>query len=519
MDSIELSIFSSRLEAICDEMGATLKRAAFSPNIKDRLDFSCAIFDAQGELSAQAAHIPVHLGSMAYAMRDVVKDLEWQSGDMLVMNDPYLGGTHLPDVSLIAPVFVDGVLCGFIANRAHHADIGATSPGSMPLSRRLEEEGMIISPTFLIKSGQLDDSVFNSLTEIKQNQQEGEGDYHAQISANHIGVSRLLELISSLSISQYHQALIDLNDYAHRLATAALDVIPSGEYCYSDVLDDDGLGNENIKINLTIQVQQHEIKLDFSGTDKQVGGNINCPLSVAAASVYYVFRCLMPAHTPACAGSFRSISLFAPTGCLLNANRPAAVAAGNVETSMRVVDVLIGALAQAIPDKMPAASQGTMNNLAMGDRSDGVAWDYYETIGGGMGASKLANGLDAVQTHMTNTLNTPVEVFEMAYPVRVTRYAINRGSGGGGIHQGGNGIIREFQYLKPAQISLISDRRVHAPWGINGGTSGAMGENLLNGKALPGKVSLRLDKDDVLTIKTPGGGGWGQPENNQDKRV
>ena len=516
MDSVELSIFSSRLEAICDEMGATLKRAAFSPNIRDRLDFSCAIFNAQGELCAQAAHIPVHLGSMAYAMGDVVKERDWQSGDMLVMNDPFLGGTHLPDVTLISPVFVDDILCGFIANRAHHADIGATSPGSMPLSRRLEEEGQIISPTLLIKAGNLDLSVFKSLTDVKQNQQEGEGDYQAQISANNIGVSRLLELIVSLSTSQYHQALVDLNDYASRLATAALSVIPEGEYCFSDVLDDDGLGNENIKINLTIRVQQAEIKLDFSGTDKQVDGNINCPLSVAAASVYYVFRCLMPAHTPACAGSFRAISLFAPAGCLLNANRPAAVAAGNVETSMRIVDVLIGALAQAIPDKMPAASQGTMNNLAMGYRGNDFSWDYYETIGGGMGAASLLDGLDAVQTHMTNTLNTPVEVFEMAYPVRVTRYEINRGSGGKGLNQGGNGIIREFQFLKPAQVSLISDRRIHAPWGSNGGEAGVRGENLLNGKPLAGKVSLQLDKDDVLTIKTPGGGGWGQ---SVDKKV
>lgn len=510
MDSVELSLFSSRLDAICEEMGATLRRSAFSPNIKDRLDFSCAIFSAHGELCAQAAHIPVHLGSMAYAMHAIVNKVHWQHGDTLVVNDPYLGGTHLPDVTLISAVFVGDLLCGFVANRAHHADIGAQSPGSMPISCSLEHEGLLIPPTLLVRGGELDETVFSRLTQIKQNGVEGKGDFTAQMSANRIGVTRLTELIQSMSVIRFEAALTKLNNYAQRLACAALQIIPDGDYHYTDMLDDDGMGHKDIKINVLINVSKQKINVDFSGTAAQVKGNINCPLSVAAAAVYYVFRCLMPAHTPACAGSFRAITLFAPEGCLLNARRPAAVAAGNVETSMRIVDVVIGALSQAIPDLMPAASQGTMNNLAMGARLENNTWDYYETIGGGVGASRRAPGLSAVQSHMTNTLNTPIEVLEMAYPLRVTRYEINRGSGGAGYHAGGDGIIREFTFLQSTQVSLISERRTHAPWGIHGGDAGLKGENLLNDKPMPGKFSIQVKKGDRLTIKTPGGGGWGE---------
>ncbi|NOX43815.1 MAG: hydantoinase B/oxoprolinase family protein [Gammaproteobacteria bacterium] len=510
MDPIELSLFSSQMDAICEEMGATLRRTAFSPNIKDRLDFSCAIFNAQGELCAQAAHIPVHLGSMAYAMQGIVNCVNWQDGDMLVVNDPYLGGTHLPDVTLISPVFTGGILVSFVANRAHHADIGAQSPGSMPISSSLEQEGLVIPPTLLIKAGELDEAVFSQLTQIKQNTVEGKGDFAAQTSANGVGVARLAELIQSITVIQYQSALDELNNYAHRLAQAALQIIPDGDYEFSDMLDDDGMGNNDIKIVVSIKVCRQKINVDFNGTAAQVKGNINCPLSVAAAAVFYVFRCLMPVHTPACAGSFRAISLSAPKGCLLNAQRPAAVAAGNVETSMRIVDVVIGALSQAVPELMPAASQGTMNNLAMGARLKNSVWDYYETIGGGMGASQCAPGLSAVQSHMTNTLNTPIEVLEMAYPVSVSRYEINRGSGGKGYHSGGDGIIREFTFSQAAHVSLITERRKHAPWGVNGGEAGLKGENVLNGKALPGKISLVLKKGDRLIIKTPGGGGWGR---------
>lgn len=508
MNSIELSLFTSRLDAVCDEMGAVLQRAAFSPNIRDRLDFSCAVFNAEGELCAQAAHIPVHLGSMAYAMQNIVSQLDWHDGDMVIVNDPFLGGTHLPDITLIAPVYFEGTLLAFIANRAHHADIGADSPGSMPLSKSLDEEGLIIPPTHLIEQGKLNETFMANILGSIRSGKAAQGDFSAQISANHAGVERLQSLMTSLGEATFLTALSDLNDYGERLAQSVINEIPDGEYTFSDVMDDDGLGNFDLNIAATIIVKDHNAHVDFTGTTEQTEGNINCPLSVAAAAVYYVFRCLMPNQTPACAGSFRPISIDAPEGCLLNAKRPAAVAAGNVETSTRIVDVVMGALAQALPDKIPAASHGSMNNLAMGSVQD--EWDYYETIGGGMGASSQSDGIDAVQTHMTNTRNTPIEVMETCYPVRIKQYAIRKNSGGYGLHNGGDGLIREFEFLKSANVTLLTERRLHSPWGLNNGIGGGCGQNLLNGKPLTPKVCLDVNKGDCLTIKTPGGGGWGK---------
>lgn len=509
MDPVALSLFSSRIEAVCDEMGAVLRRSAFSPNIKDRLDFSCAVFDAQGELCAQAAHIPVHLGSMAYAMRDLVSAAEWHAGDMLIVNDPYLGGTHLPDVTLIAPVFIDDTVCGFIANRAHHADIGADSPGSMPISDTLEAEGMVIPPAMLLRRGALDEDFLRQITARTAQPVQSRGDFVAQVSANRTGLQRMSGLIAGMGVASYRQGLAALNDYAERLAQSALDAIPDGVYRFEDWMDDDGQGHRDLPIRAALTVRGHHVHVDFTGTSPQVPGNINCPLSVAAAGVYYVFRCLMPAQTPACAGSFRSISLSAPEGCLLNARRPAAVAAGNVETSTRVVDVVMGALAQALPERIPAASHGSMNNLAMGSRRPGAAWDYYETLGGGMGAGAHGGGLSAVQTHMTNTLNTPIEVLEMRFPLRVRRYALREGSGGNGRVPGGEGLVREYEFLADAQATLLTERRLHAPWGLAGGADGQPGENLLNGTSLPPKLELAVRAGDRLTVKTPGGGGWG----------
>jgi len=513
MDVIALSVFSSRIEAVCEEMGAVLQRVAFSPNIKDRLDYSCAIFDIQGELCAQAAHIPVHLGSMAYAARDIVRKISWAPGDMVVLNDPYLGGTHLPDITLIAPVFVENQLAGFVANRAHHADIGASTPGSMPISSELSEEGLIIPPTHIMRRDQEEKAVMDNLLSVLQNPKQSHGDFSAQISANRRGVRRLGELISGLGLKQYRSALADLNDYAARIAKDAMKTIPQGVYKFTDVMDNDGQVNSNIKIMATITITETLIDVNFDGTDVQVSGNINCPLSVAAAAVYYVFRCLMPANTPACAGSFRHISFSAPEGCLLNAQRPAAVAAGNVETSTRIVDVVIGALVKAIAEKMPAASHGSMNNLAMGAAEKTLkdkkvdAWDYYETIGGGMGANYLYNGLSGVQTHMTNTLNTPVEVLEMNYPLRVNEYSLRKNSAGQGQHSGGEGLIRSFTFLQDTHVTLLTERREHAPWGINAG-DGAVGENIINEKLCAAKFSKIVKAGDTLTIKTPGGGGY-----------
>lgn len=519
MNSVQLTLFASRIAAVSDEMGAVLRRAAFSPNIKDRLDYSCAVFDAQGDLCAQAAHIPVHLGSMAYAMTALVRDIEWAAGDMVVLNDPFLGGTHLPDVTLIAPVFVAADCVGFVANRAHHADIGADSPGSMPIGRRIDDEGVVIPPSYLLRRGETDDALLDSITLMTAIPHLAQGDFAAQISANRTGVQRLQALVEGMGPEVYRHGLQALNDYGERLARSALVEIPDGEYRYRDVMDDDGLGNTDIPIEVCIRVQGARIQVDFTGTAAQMPGNVNCPLSVAAAAVYYVFRCLMPVQTPACAGSFRGIELHAPDACLLNARRPAAVAAGNVETSSRVVDVLLGALAQALPQTIPAASQGTMNNLAMGARAGAHSWDYYETVGGGMGAGPDYDGLSGVQTHMTNTLNTPIEVLEMNYPVRVRRYAIRRGSGGSGHHRGGDGLVREFELLAPTEVTLLTERRRHRPWGLHGGLPGSAGENLHNGQPLAPKVALQAQAGDRILLQTPGGGGWGRAEPDLEQEV
>ncbi len=517
LNAIELSVFVSRIESICEEMGAVLRRSAFSPNIKDRLDFSCAVFDAQGMLCAQAAHIPVHLGSMAYAMSDIVTTQLWRPGDMVVLNNPFMGGTHLPDVTMIAPLFASGQHhspVAFVVNRAHHADIGADCPGSMPLSTTLQQEGLIISPEHIVQSGQIKSSLLSAITANMSHPDSAQGDFMAQISANQTGITRLQTLLEQMGAEAFTAALEQLNDYGERVARASLRDIPDGCYTYSDYMDDDGAGRRDIKIHLSLHIHGDEIAADFSGTDEQVRGNINCPLSVAAAAVYYVFRCLMPSHTPACAGTFRTISVNAPSGCLINASYPAAVAAGNVETSMRIVDVVLGALSQAIAEKIPAASYGSMNNVAMGSRENGKHWDYYETIGGGLGASKQHDGLSARQAHMTNTLNTPIESLEYHYPLRITEYSLRTGSGGAGRHRGGDGIIREMELLQDAQITLLTERRSHSPWGVLGGKNAKSGENYLDGQLLPSKVSFKAAAGQRLCIKTPGGGGWGVDEAN-----
>lgn len=512
MDPIELALFSSRIQAVCDEMGAVLRRTSFSPNIKDRLDYSCAVFDAGGSLCAQAAHIPVHLGSMAYAMRDIVTRYEWHPGDMIILNDPFLGGTHLPDVTVIAPVFLAGNRVGFVANRAHHADIGADTPGSMPIAHRLDEEGVILPPQNLVRDGHIVADCFTRLLNTLHNPIQSEADFRAQISANRTGIKRLLALIEKIGRDGFAHAIDALNDYSEALALESLRSLPNGVYRYEDQMDDDGLGNSNIPIRVTLTIRNGSMDVDFTGTAAQVEGNINCPLPVTAAAVYYCMHCLMPAQTPACAGSLRPITLSAPHGSLVNARPPAAVAAGNVETSTRLVDTLLGALAQADPARIPAASQGSMNNIAMGrldhDNPD-AGWDYYETLAGGMGAGATGGGLDAVHTHMTNTLNTPIEVVEMNYPLRINRYAVCRGTGGSGRRRGGHGLLREYQFLAPASVTLLTERRQHAPWGLAGGHDGRPGYNILNGRPLPGKVSMQVQTGDRLLIQTPGGGGWG----------
>lgn len=519
MNPIELKLFSSRVSAICDEMGTVLRRTAFSPNIKDRLDFSCALFSSQGKLFAQAAHIPVHLGSMAFAMESIIEERQWAPGDMLVLNDPYLGGTHLPDVTLVAPVFIEEGEClvGFVANRAHHANIGCDTPGSMPMSSSLEEEGLIIPPTLLFKSGQLQQEAL-ALLQIESISLTG--DFAAQAGANALGVQRLQSLLRRMGLSAYEQGMQQLNDYADRITAATIAGLQIGRYDFTDYLDDDGCGQLNIRLALTLHIKTDSLELDFSKSTEQVAGNLNCPESVVAAAAFYCIRCLLPEDPPACEGLFRRIHLLTRPGSIVNAERPAAVAAGNVETSSRLVDLVFGALAQALPDRIPAASQGTMNNVAMGriDKTTGKRWDYYETLAGGIGGGPSTNGRDAVHSHMTNTLNTPVESLEMHYPLRVHRYAIRAGSGGRGRHGGGAGILREYEFLDAAELSLLSERRFLSPWGLNGGGQGMKGRNSLNGETLPGKCSITVKKGDRLLVETPGGGAWGLGGDTDKKR-
>ena len=511
LDPIKLSLFAHRINAVCEEMGAQLKHSSFSPNIRDRLDYSCAVFDRQGMLVAQAAHIPVHLGSMAYAMQGVVSRFDWEAGDQVVFNDPYLGGTHLPDVTLVAPVFIAGELAGFVANRAHHADIGSSAPGSMPLTCSLEEEGILLSPRKIVVQGVPDQSRIMSIAQRTRGIEDTLGDINAQIGCNVRGVERLSALIGGMGIAGYEEAADCLNDYAESLALDLVSRLGKGCFSSSDVMEDDGQGNCNIPIKLRLTIDENGIEADFAGTASQVPGNINCPFSVTVAAVWYVLRCLMPAQTPACAGCFRPVVIKAPESSLINASYPAAVAAGNVETSSRIVDVMMRALAQASDELLPALSQGTMNNIAMGSNDQATKWGYYETIGGGMGGNSKYHGLDAVQSHMTNTRNTPVEVLEMRYPLRITRYLVRSGSGGQGLHRGGDGIIREFEFTRPAVCTLLTERRSCDVDGLRGGLAGSRGQNLLNGETLPGKCSFDVAAGDRVTLCTPGGGGWGYP--------
>ena len=523
--AIELAIFISRVEAICWEMGAVLRRVALSPNIKDRLDFSCALFDRQGELFAQAAHIPVHLGSMAYAMKQLVGDVEWQPGDVLVVNDPYLGGTHLPDVTLVSPIFdqVGSEQTGarpasaqhkpplqpiaFVANRAHHANIGADSPGSMPISTHLDEEGILIPPTLIVRGGEPCRDEINRITSRAGG--DLAGDFAAQMSANRVGAERYAQLVEKLGLRFVESSIEATNRYGERLARSRLKSLPAGTCHFRDLMDDDGCGAEDIAIKVAVTLSAERVDVDFRGTAGQVSGNLNCPLPVTAAAVFYAVRCILPAQTPACAGAFNCINIRAEEGSLVNARRPAAVAAGNVETSMRIVDVVLGALAQVLPDVIPAASQGTMNNVAMGNHRVNDPWDYYETMAGGTGGTPDGPGVACVHSHMTNTLNTPVESIEMHYPLRVREYSVRRGSGGAGLWPGGDGLIRELEFLADAEVTLLSERRRRGPWGLAGGGDGQPGANLVDGKPVPGKCQLSLRRGQVLRIESPGGGAFG----------
>jgi len=499
LDPIALQVMIGGLHAACEEMGAALIRSAYSANIKERHDCSTAIFDPAGELVMQAEHIPVHLGSMPDAVAAVL-DLEQQPGESWILNDPYRGGTHLPDITLIAPVFADRELLGFAACRAHHADVGGPTPGSMPAnSRSLEDEGVVIPPT------RADEATLSELASQMRFPRQRLADLRAQAAANRIGAARLGELAERHGHAQLHSGMEEILAYAERRTRAALADLPDGTYAAEDVLEDYG-GDQPSDAVLRVEatIRGDELVLDFSGSDPQVEGNLNCPLSVTTSAAFFAVRVLTDPEAPPCAGAYRPIEVLAPEGCLLNARRPAAVAAGNVETSSRIADLVIAALGGARP--VPAQGQGTMNNLTLANDD----FTYYETLGGGQGACPDADGPSAIHVAMSNTLNTPVEALESEFPLRVRELSLRRGSGGEGVQRGGDGLVRELEALAPMHYSLISERRRHAPRGRDGGSDGEPGRNLHDGRELPGKSEGELTPGQRLRLETPGGGGHGR---------
>jgi N-methylhydantoinase B len=513
IDPIELQVMVGGLRAACEEMGAALIRSAYSANIKERHDCSTALFDARGELVMQAEHIPVHLGSMPDAVAAVLEQ-EQRPGGSWILNDPYRGGTHLPDVTLIAPVFVASELLGFAACRAHHADIGGPTPGGMPArSTTLDEEGVVIPPT------RVEEGVLEGLAGQMRSPRQRLADLRAQGAANRIGELRLAELAERHGTEQLRAGMAEILDYAERRTRAAIAALPDGAYTAEDVLEDDANGGpRDVALRVEARIAGDRLTLDFAGTDAQVEGNLNCPLSVTKSAALFAVRVLTDPDAPPSAGAYRPVEVLAPEGCLLGARFPAAVAAGNVETSSRVADLVIAALGGARP--VPAQGQGTMNNLTLA----GDDFTYYETLGGGQGACPGAPGPSAIHVAMSNTLNTPVEALETEFPLRVRELSLRRGSGGDGRQRGGDGLVREVEALAPMRYGLIAERRRQAPRGRGGGGDGSPGRNLLNGEPLPGKAEGELQAGDRLRIETPGGGGYGpggggsHPSDDYNKR-
>jgi N-methylhydantoinase B/oxoprolinase/acetone carboxylase alpha subunit len=550
MNATTLAIFRHLFASVAEEMGVTLGRAAYSPNIKERLDFSCALF-IEGEngpqMLAQAAHIPVHLGAMPASVQAAVAHCApLQPGDVVIVNDPYQGGNHLPDITLVSPVFFINhrerrgrrekkkktlrpqrtlrLNSFYVASRAHHADVGGMSPGSMPLSTELYQEGLIIPPVKLVAAGQRNEALWQLILRNVRTPTEREGDLAAQLAAHTIGQQRLAEIVERYGLAETQQQAHTLIDYAHKMTRAAIGQMPNGRFHFTDYLDDDGQGSAPLPISATITIEDESMLVDFSGTAPAVAGNLNAVPAIVKSAVAYCVRCLaldlLQTDLPMNEGAFLPITLRIPPGSLLDPHPPHAVAAGNVETSQRIVDVVFGALAQALPYLVPAASQGTMNNLTFGGTQPGTAdqppkpFAYYETIGGGAGAGPQGDGGSGLHVHMSNTRNTPIEALEFAYPLRVVEYSLRHDSGGAGQYRGGEGLVRSLQFLAPATATITSERRLKRPYGLQGGGEGENGRNQLirNGTTtdLPGKSSVSLQPGDVLRIETPGGGGWGK---------
>ena len=541
-DPVELEIFKNLFHSIAEEMGAALRRTAFSPNIKERRDYSCAVFDGDGEVIAMGDHMPVHLGSMPMSVQAAIALGTMHPGDLVMLNDPFRGGTHLPDITLVAPVYVEQGRTSnrrttaapdfYVASRAHHADVGGAYPGSMGLCREIYQEGVRIPPVKLMSNGVMNRDVLAMLLNNVRTPQEREGDLGAQIAACHTGAERLRTICARYGVERAKRAAGELLEYAEELMRAFLDEVPAGEYRAEDFLDGDGITDRPVKIAVNITItptgrslrvgrsgrsrSRHVVTVDFTGSDPQVEGSVNAVAAITYSACFYVFRCLLKEDIPAAAGLMRPIRVIAPEGTIVNARPPAAVAGGNVETSQRITDVLLRALAQAIPDRIPAAASGTMNNLTIGgiDPRTGEPFTYYETIAGGMGARPTKPGISGVHTHMTNSLNTPAEALEYAYPLRVRIYSLRPGSGGPGAFRGGDGIVRELEVLTDCDATLLADRRSRGPWGLSGGSDGRPGKVTVTRcdgsvETMPGKFSTRLRAGERIRIESPGGGGWG----------
>jgi N-methylhydantoinase B len=520
LDGVERALFEGLFRACAEEMGAVLMRSAHSPNITERLDHSCAVFDARGRLVAQAAHIPVHLGSLPRAVQAAMTCAPFRAGDVVLLNDPYAGGTHLPDLTLVSPVFLSGRAPAFyVASRAHHADVGGAAPGSLPLARDVVEEGMRIPPVFLERGGRPDAGVLALLLANVRTPDERRADLAAQVGAQRTGSARLAELARRTGTRALVRAAAALQDAAERRARAALARLPRGRWHFADALDDDGLGTAPVPLACTLTLDGRRARFDWSASAPQVAGPVNAPPAVVTAACVYALRLVLGDDVPVNDGLLRVLDIVAPAGRVVHPRPPAAVGAGNVETSQRLVDVALGALARALPGRVPAASYGTMSNLLVGgtDPRTGRAFAYYETLGGGHGAGAAGPGASAMQAHMTNTRNTPVESLEHAVPLRVESARIRRGSGGRGRHRGGDGIERTLRLLAPARVSVIADRRVRAPWGLDGGRPGRRGETLVRrpgaprAERLPGKFTRDFEAGTRIVLRSPGGGGFGVP--------
>lgn len=516
-DPIEFEIFKNMFHAIAEEMGITLCRTGYSPNIKERLDYSCAVYDAKGEAIAQGDHMPVHLGAMPLSVRAAIEHVEMEPGDMVILNDPFRGGTHLPDITLVQPIFLDGDASPsyYVANRAHHSDVGGISPGSMPLAREVYHEGLILPPIKILQKGQLNKDLLSLICANVRTPEEREGDLSAQIASNRVAEHRLLDMVMKYGREKVQHYAAAVQAYAERILRKTLAAIPDGEYSFEDYMEDDGFDRERIAIRARVKIAGDRAEVDFTGTDPQTTGGVNANFAITLSATLYCFRCLVKEDVLYNAGISRPIEVIAPKGSIVNAVRPSAVAGGNVETSQRITDVVLGALSQALADVIPAQSQGTMNNITLGGlRNDGSPFAYYETLGGGMGGRLGQDGLSGVHTHMSNTRNTPVEALEHYLPIRIWTYALRSDSGGEGQFRGGEGLIRDYEMLADASVTILSERRKGPAKGARGGGDGSLGKNILIARdgtitKLPSKIKLDLKAGDRLRIETPGGGGFG----------